>query len=186
MISAEKEISIKRHWSAQDLVLLGVFAAATKISTLLVALAGGGMNPVSLLMKNLIFTTLLVVMLYKIRKSGTLILFVIVNVLISTLLLGASITLLPSMLLAAILGEALILLLGGMQKAWAPVLAVFVYDLASKILSVFVSWLFMRENPALLYMILPILVIGYVGSFLGLFSGLRAVKELSHAGIVRN
>ena len=37
------------------------------------------MNPVSLLAKNLIFTTLLVVMLYKVRKPGTLALFVLVT-----------------------------------------------------------------------------------------------------------
>ena len=59
------------------------------------------MNPVSLLAKNLIFTTLLVVMLYKVRKPGTLALFVLVNMLISMLLLGGSVTLLPAMLLAA-------------------------------------------------------------------------------------
>ena len=53
----------RHYWSAQELVVLGVFSAAAKLSTLLVALVGGGMNPVSLLAKNLIFTTLLVVML---------------------------------------------------------------------------------------------------------------------------
>lgn len=60
---------------------LGVFAAAAKVSTLLVALAGGGMNPVSLLLKNLIYTTLLVVMLYRVRKAGTLLLFSLVSML---------------------------------------------------------------------------------------------------------
>ena len=60
----------------------------------------------SLLAKNLIFTTLLVVMLYKVRKPGTLALFVLVNMLISMLLLGGSVTLLPAMLLAAGCAEA--------------------------------------------------------------------------------
>ena len=91
----------RHYWSARELVVLGVFSAAAKLSTLLVALVGGGMNPVSLLAKNLIFTTLLVVMLYKVRKPGTLALFVLVNMLISMLLLGGSVTLLPAMLLAA-------------------------------------------------------------------------------------
>ena len=90
----------RHYWSARELVVLGVFSAAAKLSTLLVALVGGGMNPVSLLAKNLIFTTLLVVMLYKVRKPGTLALFVLVNMLISMLLLGGSVTLLPAMLLA--------------------------------------------------------------------------------------
>ena len=165
----------RHYWSARELVVLGVFSAAAKLSTLLVALVGGGMNPVSLLAKNLIFTTLLVVMLYKVRKPGTLALFVLVNMLISMLLLGGSVTLLPAMLLAA-----------GCAEAAMPVLGVAVYDLTSKVFSLGVSWLFMRESPALLYVIVPIVVIGYVGSLCGLFSGVRAVRELRHAGIVRN
>ena len=44
----------KRHWEARELVLVGVFAAAAKLSSLLIALAGGGMNPVSLVAKNLV------------------------------------------------------------------------------------------------------------------------------------
>ena len=32
----------KRHWEARELVLVGVFAAAAKLSSLLIALAGGG------------------------------------------------------------------------------------------------------------------------------------------------
>ena len=171
----------RHYWSARELVVLGVFSAAAKLSTLLVALVGGGMNPVSLLAKNLIFTTLLVVMLYKVRKPGTLALFVLVNMLISMLLLGGSVTLLPAMLLAAAMACS-----GGMRKPWAPVLGVAVYDLTSKVFSLCVSWLFMRESPALLYVIVPIVVIGYVGSLCGLFSGVRAVRELRHAGIVRN
>ncbi len=181
-----RPLSSRRYWSAQELVVLGVFSAAAKVSTLLVALAGGGMKPVSLLAKNLIFTTLLVVMLYKVRKPGTLALFVLVNMLISMLLLGGSVTLLPAMLLAAGCAEAAVVCGGGMGRPWAPVLAVAVYDLASKLLSLGVSWLFMRESPSMIYVIVPIVAIGYAGSLCGLFSGLRAVRELRHAGIVRD
>ena len=73
------------RWSAHDLVVLGVFSAAAKLSTLVVALAGGGINPVTLLLKNLIFTTMLVVILYKVRTPGTLVLFMLVNMLGSLL-----------------------------------------------------------------------------------------------------
>ena len=38
---------IKRRWEPRELVLIGVFAAAAKLSSLLIALAGGGMNPIS-------------------------------------------------------------------------------------------------------------------------------------------
>lgn len=174
------------RWSAHDLVVLGVFSAAAKLSTLVVALAGGGINPVTLLLKNLIFTTMLVVMLYKVRTPGTLVLFVLVNMLISMLLLGGSITLLPSMLGGALLGEAAAFAAGGLLRPWGPVLAVGVYDLSSKIFSLGMSWLALRESPAMLVPVAIIVALGYVGSFMGLFSGVRAVRELRHAGIVRN
>ena len=45
---------LHQYWSARELVLVGVFAAATKLSSLLIALAGGGMNPVSLIVKNIV------------------------------------------------------------------------------------------------------------------------------------
>ena len=117
----------RHYWSARELVVLGVFSAAAKLSTLLVALVGGGMNPVSLLAKNLIFTTLLVVMLYKVRKPGTLALFVLVNMLISMLLLGGSVTLLPAMLLAAGCAEAAMACSGGMRKGYTK-LCIYTHD----------------------------------------------------------
>ncbi len=174
------------HWSVQDLVVIGVFSAAVKISTLLVALVGGGPNPVGFLAKNLVFTTLFVVMLYRVRRPGTLTLFILINMLISMLLLGANVSLLPSMLGGAFLAELAVLVGGGMNRPWGPVLGVAVYDLASKILSLGISWLFMRENPAMLMIVLPFVVIGYIGSVGGLFTGVRAVRELRHAGIIRN
>lgn len=93
------------RWTAQELVVLGVFAAAAKISSLLIALAGGGMNPVMLILKNLVFTTLLVVLLTKVPKSGTLLLFTAVTMLVSLLLLGGSIALIPAAFIGAAAGE---------------------------------------------------------------------------------
>ena len=174
------------RWSAHDLVVLGVFSAAAKLSTLVVALAGGGINPVTLLLKNLIFTTMLVVMLYKVRTPGTRVLFLLVNLLVSLLLLGGSVTLLPSMLGGALLGEAAAFAAGGLSRPWGPVLAVGVYDLSSKILSLGMSWLTLRESPGMLVPVAIIVALGYAGSFMGLFSGVRAVRELRHAGIVRS
>ena len=69
----------KRYFNCRELVVLGVFAAAAKVVTLVIALAGGGLNPVSLVLKNLVFTTLLVVLLYKVRKLGTLSLFAVIS-----------------------------------------------------------------------------------------------------------
>lgn len=70
---------LKYHWTINELVSIGVLAAATKVITFSIALVGGGPNPITLLLKNLIFTTLLIVMVYRVRKSGTLILFMFVS-----------------------------------------------------------------------------------------------------------
>lgn len=172
-------------WTVQDLVVIGVFSAAAKISTMLVTIMGGGPNPIGFIAKNLIFTTMLVIMLYRVRKPGTLGLFVCINLIISMLLLGASVTLIPSAFMAGLLAELVVLSSGGIHKRWGPVLAVGVYDLLSKIFSLGMTWLFARENPAMMLAIIPIVFIGYIGSIAGLFTGVKAVKELEHAGIIR-
>lgn len=173
------------RWSAQELVVVGVFAAASKVSTLLIALAGGGMNPVSLMGKNLVFTTLLVVMLCKVRRPGTLLLFTVINIIVSMLLLGASVTLIPPMFAGALAAEAAMWPGRHGAGAGTAVIGAAVFDVVSKALSLGVSWLFMRENPALMVMVVPFVAIGYLGSVGGLFSGVKAVKELRHAGIIR-
>ena len=94
-------------------MLIGVFAAAAKLSSLLIALAGGGMNPISLLGKNLVYTTLMIVLLTKVPKLWTLTLFTVVSMLVSVLLLGGSLTLLPAALTGALLGELFVVLSGG-------------------------------------------------------------------------
>ena len=175
----------KMRWSPRELVLVGVFAAASKLSSLLIALAGGGMNPLSLVVKNLVFTTLLIVLLCKVRKSGTLLLFTAVGMIVSVLLLGGSLTLLPAAVAGAMLGETALLLSGGADTRWAPWTAAAVYDLASKGLSLGVSFLFMRESPALMTFVVPIVLIGYAGSLAGLWFGWKTVGELKHAGFVR-
>ena len=48
------------------------------------------------------------------------------------------------------------------------------------------SWLTLRESPGMLVPVAIIVALGYAGSFMGLFSGVRAVRELRHAGIVRS
>ena len=173
------------RWSAKDLVVIGIFAAAAKISTVLIAMVGGGMNPVSLLLKNMVFTTLLVVMLFKVKQSGTLTLFVIVSTLVNFLLLGGNITLIVPMLFAALLSE---LLMASVRKAGLPgsvYWGVGCFDLICKFGSLGISYLMMRESPALMAVVIPIVIIGYVGSLIGLWTGYRSTKELRHAGIIR-
>lgn len=173
------------RWSARDLVVIGVFAATAKLSTVLIALAGGGMNPASLLLKNLVFTTLLVIMLCKVRQEGTLCLFVLVSALVNFLLLGGNVTLIPPMLLAALLSEFLMSVLKKRGVRGAVFWGVGAFDFLSKGISLAVSYLMMRESPALMSVVVPIVILGYIGSLFGLWTGYRSMKELRHAGIIR-
>ena len=173
------------RWGARDLVVIGVFAATAKLSTVLIAMVGGGMNPVSLLLKNVVFTTLLVIMLYKVRQPGTLSLFVIVSALVNLLLLGGNVTLNPPMLVAALVSEAVMKFVKSLGWKGAVFWGVGCFDFLSKGLSLAVSYLMMRESPALMAVVLPIVLIGYAGSLIGLYTGYRSMKELRHAGIVR-
>lgn len=173
------------RWGARDLVVIGVFAATAKLSTVLIAMVGGGMNPVSLLLKNVVFTTLLVIMLYKVRQPGTLSLFVIVSALMNFLLLGGNVTLIPPMLAAALVSEAVMKFVKSLGWKGAVFWGVGCFDFLSKGLSLAVSYLMMRESPALMAVVLPIVLIGYAGSLIGLYTGYRSMKELRHAGIVR-
>ncbi|WP_419065539.1 MptD family putative ECF transporter S component [Parasutterella sp.] len=173
------------RWGARDLVVIGVFAATAKLSTVLIAMVGGGMNPVSLLLKNVVFTTLLVIMLYKVRQPGTLSLFVIVSALVNFLLLGGNVTLIPPMLVAALVSEAVMKFVKSLGWKGSVFWGVGCFDFLSKGLSLAVSYLMMRESPALMAVVLPIVLIGYAGSLIGLYTGYRSMKELRHAGIVR-
>lgn len=173
------------RWGARDLVVIGVFAATAKLSTVLIAMVGGGMNPVSLLLKNVVFTTLLVIMLYKVRQPGTLSLFVIVSALVNFLLLGGNVTLIPPMLAAALVSEAVMKFVKSLGWKGAVFWGVGCFDFLSKGLSLAVSYLMMRESPALMAVVLPIVLVGYAGSLIGLYTGYRSMKELRHAGIVR-
>ena len=173
------------RWGARDLVVIGVFAATAKLSTVLIAMVGGGMNPVSLLLKNVVFTTLLVIMLYKVRQPGTLSLFVIVSALVNFLLLGGNVTLIPPMLVAALVSEAVMKFVKSLGWKGAVFWGVGCFDFLSKGLSLAVSYLMMRESPALMAVVLPIVLIGYACSLIGLYTGYRSMKELRHAGIVR-
>ncbi len=174
-----------RHWAARELVLIGVFAAAAKLSSLLIALAGGGMNPVSLVIKNLVFSTLLIVLLTKVPKQWSLFLFTLVSLIVSVCLMGGSVVLMPAALFAALVAEFAVFLFGGFQKKWGVIFAVAVYDFASKAVSLFVSYLFMRESPALMAIVVPIVLLGYLGSLSGLWFGYKTVGELKNAGFVR-
>ncbi|MFW6372576.1 MAG: MptD family putative ECF transporter S component [Thermodesulfobacteriota bacterium] len=176
----------RRYWEVRDLAVIGIFSALTKVISLMVVLVGGGMNPLSLILKNLVFTTLMVVLLFKVRRFGALLLFIVVNTIFAMLLMGGGLFLLPPMLLAGLCAEGLIVLLGGYHKSLNLMLGVAVYDLLFKAGSLGISWFFVREQPQVLWITTVFVGIGYLGAVAGLFTGARFVKELRHAGIVRH
>jgi energy-coupling factor transport system substrate-specific component len=176
----------QRYWEVRDLAVIGIFSALSKTASVMVALVGGGMNPLTLILKNLVFTALLIVALFKVRKFGTLLLFTVVNTIFGALLMGGELVLLPPMLLAGFLAEGVIVATGGYAKPLALMLGVAVYDLGYKAGALGLSWLFMREQPQLMWLMSFMVIIGYAGALAGLFVGAKFVKELRHAGIVRH
>lgn len=131
----------------RELIIIGVFAATAKVSTVLIAMVGGGMNPLSLLLKNMVFTTLLVVMLFKVCRPGTLCLFVIVSSVVNFLLLGGNLTLIPPMLLAAVIAELLMRFIQKNNLLGAVYWGVGCFDLLCKFGSLGTSFLMMRDLP---------------------------------------
>ena len=175
----------KRYFNPYELVTLGVFAATSKLVTLVIALAGGGPNPISLILKNLVFTTLLIVMLYKLRKFGTLTLYMLVANLVSFLLLGGGFTSIIVSVLSAVFTEIMVSMCGGVKRSYAPFLAVFIFDILSRLASLGASYVFLRETPAMMVMVVVIMAVGYIGAFLGIFTGIWASKELTKASIIK-
>jgi energy-coupling factor transport system substrate-specific component len=177
--------SKKRYWQSRELIVIGTFAALIKISTLLIAISGGGMNPVTMVIKNIVATSLLIVLLYKVRKFGVLTMFVLVSSVVSLLLMGGNMMILPGMLIAGLICDCLIVAAGGYTKAWALILGVGLFDFLSRAISLGYSYLIFREEPKLFIIGVVVVIIGYFGCVLGLGSGVLFLKELRHAGIIR-
>ncbi len=175
----------KRYWQARELIVIGIFAALIKVSTLLIAIAGGGMNPVTMVLKNIVATSLLVVLLYKVRKFGVLTLFVLVSSVVSLLLMGGNMITVPGMLIAGLICDCLIVVAGGYKKAWSLIAGIGLFDFLSRAITLGYSYLTFREEPKLFIIGVVIVMIGYLGCVLGLGSGVFFVKELKHAGIIR-
>ena len=148
------------YWDTESLIVVGLFTALGKAASLLVALLGGGMNPVTLLLKNGIATALLVVMVARVT--------------------------LPLYLLGALVADALIALCGGYRKLWAVLLGVAIYDAFGRLIGLAMSFLMARENIGMVGVGAVIVAFGYLGCLLvGLPCGAKFVKELRHAGIIR-
>jgi energy-coupling factor transport system substrate-specific component len=168
-------------------VTIGLFSAAAKASSLMLALAGGGMNPVTLILKSAVHSALLVVLLAKVPKTGTLTLANLVGMLLSFLLMGQHIISLPAILLGTILVEAAVRLAGGLSKRpWLAVPMLAASELLVRAVNVLVSYLTVREQPGLIVMVIAVSAASYVGILLGLAGGVRMAGELRHAGLIQD
>ncbi len=161
--------------NASDLVFIGVFAAAAKLSAIVIALAGGGINPLALVAKNLIVAVLLVVLLTKVNKRGTLFICMVVSSIVGSLLSGTAVMLAPGAIVGAFVGEFF------WQRPW---IAVCMSELTAKASALAAAWVVLRESPALFNVVLPVVLIGAAGTFLGLWLSRSTVRELRHAGFL--
>lgn len=176
----------KRYWQPRELVVIGVFSALIKLSSLLIAIAGGGMNPVTLALKNLVATMLLIVLLAKVKKPGTLLLFVIISSIVSALLSSGQLFLLPGLAMAALIGEAILWIGRRRNDSVSILLGIAAFDLLSRVISLSISYVMFRESIGLFVMASIFVSIGYFGCLLGLGSGILFTRELKHAGIIRH
>ena len=170
------------YWRTEDLVVVGLFAALSKAVSLAIALVGGGMNPFTLFLKNGVATALLVVLVARVGRFGVLTL----QVLVSLLMFGGMATLFVHNLIAAFLCDCVIALFGGYRSIVAVLLGVAAFDFLGRAMSLGYSFLMSRENMGLVMMAAATVTLGYLGCLLvGLPFGAKFVKELRHAGIIR-
>ena len=174
------------YWRTEDLVVVGLFAALSKAVSLAIALVGGGMNPFTLFLKNGVATALLVVLVARVGRFGVLTLQVLVTGMVSLLMFGGMATLFIPNLIAAFLCDCVIALLGGYRSIIAVLLGVAAFDFLGRAMSLGYSFLMSRENMGLVMMAAATVTLGYLGCLLvGLPFGAKFVKELRHAGIIR-
>lgn len=177
----------KFYWDTESLIVVGLFTAFNKVISLLIALIGGGMNPFTMLLKNGVATALLIVMVSRVRRFGILALYTCVAQIISFLIAGGGmITLLPEFLLAGLISDGVISLCGGYKELKAVVLGVVLYDLLGRVISLTFSYLTVRESMGMFYFGAGVVAFGYLGCLaVGIPCGIKLVKELRHAGIIR-
>ncbi len=175
----------KKYWETGELVTIGVFAALIKISTILVAVAGGGMNPITLVLKNVIATSLLIILIHKVKKFGVLTLFTIITSIVSFLLLGNNMAFFPGAIFFSFVCDAIIHYFGKGEKTFVIILVVGIFDFSSRFVSLCYSWFLFKETIELFIVGATIVAVGYLGCLIGLITGSIFAKELKHAGIIK-
>lgn len=175
---------LRPQFTARDLVFIGIFAAVIKAASLVIALAGGGMNPLTLILKNFVYAALMLVLLHKVPKPWTLTVAVLITCLVSLMLMGQRILQIPGTLAASFIVEMLVFTLGGYGRTLNLILGVLLLELLTKAVSIGIAYIMLREQPALIIVPLIFVCIGYLGTLGGLVGGVRFVKELRHASFL--
>lgn len=177
----------KFYWTTEHLVLVGIFSALIRLSSLAIGLVGGGPNPVSLFVRNGLTTALLIVLVCRVRKFGVLCLYCFVNIVISFFMSGSVLIFLaPANIIAALASDLVIAAAGGYKNTLSVLAGVALYDLLSRGIALGFSFLVMRENLQLVAAGAMMIVLGYLGNLIvGLPAGYKFVKELRHAGLIR-
>ena len=178
------------YWAPSELILIGTFTGLIKSSTILIALAGGGMNPVTLVLKNTVATSLLIILVYKVRKFGVLTLFSIINSLISLLLMGGNAMnggaiSIAGVILSGFVCDLLIAPRNGLRNPIRLILGIALFDFLSRAVSLGYAYFLYQEQMGLFVMVTVVVALGYFGCLMGLGTGIIFVKELRHAGIIR-
>jgi energy-coupling factor transport system substrate-specific component len=185
IVAVRNFLNGKGVFETSELVTIGLFAAGAKASSLFLALVGGGMNPLTMILKSAVYSALLVVLLNKVPKTGTLTLANLVGALLAFFFLGQAMLTIPAMIIGTLSAEFLTRALGGLEKR--PGLVIFTVGLSElfiRIINLGISYLQVREQPQLLFMVAMVILFSYAGILLGLFGGYRMTKELRRAGLI--
>ena len=107
----------KKYWESWEIVSIGTFCCFDKdIKFSCINNRRGGMNPVAMILKNLIATSLLVILLYRVKKYGVLSLYVLINSIMTMVMMGRGMMMAPCALLAGLIGDWLIVYTWRIQK----------------------------------------------------------------------
>ena len=174
------------HWKPSELIVIGIFTGLIKVTSLLIALTGGGMNPVTLVLKNVVATSLLIILVYKVPKFGVLSLYALINCLVSLFTMVGNPMSLAGTFIGGLAVDGLLALVRGYGKPLWILVGVALFDFFSRLVSLGYSYFLYKEQAALFAMGCMVVALGYVGCLLGLGCGSVFVKELRHAGIIRD
>lgn len=180
----------KLKLTVSDYISIGVMGALAKSGATLIALIGGGMNPLTMILSNLFHMVILSALLVKVKKPFTLTLSYLTGVFISAFVMGNGVTLIPFILLASLIIEIIIYISSSRYKRLIPlVLGIFLAEASIKgvgLLYLYWQW---RESPAVKEIVIGSSIfvgIALIGSFLGIFASYKFIKELRRASLIFN